>query len=191
MNNQVTTVSLVERSGKSGEYTLVDPSASGKVHDPMDLVEIARQVQKADEFTRANACNKLMTIAEQIRHLQEQAKKVLKEAKRDADLHHAACNIKKRPGQMYYLYRRESGQQYFSILSPQEWGSSLPHEYLGAYKLEYDMSWTPLKDVEKRGQEIALIDKLLSSQTAITYPSEPNFEPLVPEDDMPESSSDD
>ncbi|XP_077998501.1 uncharacterized protein C1orf50 homolog [Glandiceps talaboti] len=181
MENHVTTVSLVERSGRSGEYTLVDPTASGKVHDPMDLVEIARQVQKADEFTRANASNKLMTIAEQIRHLQEQAKKVLQEAKRDADLHHAACNIKKRPGQMYYLYKRESGQQYFSILSRQEWGASCPHEYVGAYKLEYDMSWTPAENVEQRGQEIALIDKLLNSQASIAYPMEPNFEPLVSE----------
>jgi len=188
MANHVTTVSLVERAGNSREYTLVDPKASGKIHDPMDLVEIAKQVQKADEFIRANASNKLMTIAEQIRHLQEQAKKVLKEAKRDADLHHAACNIKKRPGQMYFLYRRDSGQEYFSILSPQEWGASCPHEYVGAYKLEYDMSWTPAENVEQRGHEIALIDKLLSSQAAIAYPSEPNFEPLVADTDRTDSN---
>lgn len=43
---------------------------------------------------------------------------VLEDAKRDADLHHAACNIVKKPGNMYYLYERPSGQKYFSILSP-------------------------------------------------------------------------
>lgn len=43
---------------------------------------------------------------------------VLEEAKRDADLHHAACNIVKKPGTMYYLYERPSGQKYFSIISP-------------------------------------------------------------------------
>lgn len=43
---------------------------------------------------------------------------VLEDAKRDADLHHAACNVVKKPGNMYYLYMRESGQRYFSILSP-------------------------------------------------------------------------
>lgn len=47
-----------------------------------------------------------------------QARKVLEETKRDAELHHAACNFKKRPGQMYYLYRRSNGTTYFSILSP-------------------------------------------------------------------------
>ncbi len=44
---------------------------------------------------------------------------VLQEAKRDADLHHAACNMVKKPGTMYYMYERESGQKYLSILSPQ------------------------------------------------------------------------
>ena len=46
------------------------------------------------------------------------ARKVLEETKRDAELHHAACNFKKRPGQMYYLYRRQNGTTYFSMLSP-------------------------------------------------------------------------
>lgn len=31
---------------------------------------------QGDEFTRANACNKLTVIADQIRYLQEQARKV-------------------------------------------------------------------------------------------------------------------
>ncbi len=30
------------------------------------------------------------------------------------------------------------------------------------------MSWTPLKDVERRSQEIALVDKVLNAQLAIT-----------------------
>lgn len=44
--------------------------------------------------------------------------KVLEDAKRDADLHGAACNIVKKPGNIYYLYQRPSGQKYFSIISP-------------------------------------------------------------------------
>lgn len=134
----------------------------------MDLVELAQQVQKADEFTRANACNKLTVIADQIRYLQEQAKKVLEDARRDNALHHAACNLVKKPGQMYYLYERESGQQYLSILSPQEWGASRPHEFISAYRLEHDQSWTPIEEVERRSEEIALMDKIYHAQAAIT-----------------------
>lgn len=73
---------------------------------------------QADTFVRANAVNKLQVIAEQIRYLQEQAKTILDEAKRDGELHHAACNFKKIPGQVYYLYRRPTSQTYFSMLGP-------------------------------------------------------------------------
>ncbi|XP_072100955.1 uncharacterized protein C1orf50 homolog [Mobula birostris] len=87
---------------------------------------------------------------------------VLEEARKDADLHHIACNIVKKPGTVYFMYRRESGQRYFSILSPKEWGPSCPHEFLGAYKLQHDQSWTEYKDINKRDAEIGLIDKLLT-----------------------------
>lgn len=44
---------------------------------------------------------------------------MLIEAKRDNMLHHAACNLVKRPGTLYHMYERESGQQYLSIISPE------------------------------------------------------------------------
>lgn len=176
--NKTTPVTLVETTSTPGGVELVSSYQTNRVGDPMDLIALAQQVQKGDEFIRANACNKLTVIADQIRYLQEQARKVLEDAKKDAELHHAACNVVKKPGNMYYLYMRESGQRYFSIISPQEWGPSCPHKFLGAYKLQYDMSWTPLEDVEKRDAEIGIMDKLLNQQTALPPASEPNFQGL-------------
>ncbi|XP_038078573.1 uncharacterized protein C1orf50 homolog isoform X2 [Patiria miniata] len=174
-----TTVALVEKDDRPCGVQLVHTDRTNVAADPMDLVELARVVQKADEFTRANASNKLLTIAEQIRYLQEQARTALEDAKRDNELHHAACNIKKRPGQTYYLYKRQSGQKYFSILSPQEWGKSCPHEYIACYRLEHDMSWTPEEDMKRRSQEIGLIDQLLTSQASLTCNPYPNFQGLL------------
>ena len=51
---------------------------------------------------------------------------------------------------------------------PQEWGASCPHAFVGAFRLEYDMSWTPIEEVEKRSEEIALMDKIYNAQQAIT-----------------------
>ncbi|XP_025906854.1 uncharacterized protein C1orf50 homolog [Nothoprocta perdicaria] len=166
--------------GGAAGLALVEGGAgrAARLGDPGDLVALARQVQQADDFIRASACGKLTVIAEQIRHLQEQARKVLDEANRDADLHHVACNLVKKPGNIYYMYRRESGQRYFSILSPKEWGTS-PHEFLGAYKLQHDMSWTPFEDVERRDAEIKALDKLLSRQAALPSSTEPNFHGLT------------
>lgn len=176
--DRTTTVTLVENSSAPSGVELVSSYQTNRVGDPMDLVALAEQVQKGDDFVKANAGNKLTVIADQIRYLQEQARKVLVEAKRDADLHHAACNIVKKPGTMYYLYQRPSGQKYFSIISPKEWGPSCPHPYLGAFKLQYDMSWTPIEEVEKRDADIAIMDKLISQQTALPSCTGPNFKGL-------------
>ncbi|ERE83157.1 uncharacterized protein C1orf50 homolog isoform X3 [Cricetulus griseus] len=170
---------LVELTPTPGGLALVSPYHTNRVGDPLDLVALAEQVQKADEFIRANATNKLTVIAEQIQHLQEQARKVLEDARRDADLHHVACNMVKKPGNIYYLYQRESGQQYFSIISPEEWGAGCPHDFLGAYKLQHDLSWTPYEDIEKQDAKIGMMDKLLNQPMALPPCTEPAFQGLT------------
>ncbi|XP_017297116.1 uncharacterized protein C1orf50 homolog [Kryptolebias marmoratus] len=177
--DKTNTVTLVESSSVPSGVELVSSYQTNRVGDPTDLVALAEQVQKGDDFVKANACNKLTVIADQIRYLQEQARKVLEEAKRDADLHHAACNIVKKPGNVYHLYQRPSGQKYFSIISPKEWGPSCPHPFLGTFKLQQDMSWTPMDEVEKRDAEIAVMDKLLRQQTALPLYTGPNFKGLT------------
>jgi hypothetical protein len=74
---------------------------------------------QADVTIRATVCSKLQIIAEQVHFLQQQAHKVLLDAKENLKLHHAACNFHKIPGHIYHLYERSSGQWYFSMLSPE------------------------------------------------------------------------
>jgi len=163
------TVNLVERDACPGGYQLVDPDASGK-KTQMDLVELAEQVQKADEFTRATAGSKLTVIAEQVRFLQEQARKVLEDARLNALLHKTSCNFKKVPGKTYYVYkqRKHPDQEMISMISPQEWGAAGP-EFVAAYRLEHDMSWTPEKDFERRGNEIMLVNKILDTGANVQF----------------------
>lgn len=111
-----------------------------------DLVDVAREIQQADAMQGAVVNNKLQLIAGQIRALQEQAKRILDEAERDARLHRVRCNFSKTPGQTYHLYSRPDGQQYFSMLSPDDWSGSPPHTFEGSFKLEADMSWRVVGD---------------------------------------------
>lgn len=74
---------------------------------------------QADSYVQATSCNKLKVIADQMKFLKNQAESVLLEAKRSSHLHHVACNFKKIPGKSYFLYERPSGQQYFSVISPE------------------------------------------------------------------------
>ncbi|KAF5308772.1 hypothetical protein FQR65_LT06005 [Abscondita terminalis] len=152
-------VSLVSRNPEPYGIPLVSAAAVGK-RAPNDLVELAAEIQKADTFTHANACNKLQVIAQQIRFLQEQAQNILRETKLNEELHHVACNFVKVPGNIYHLYVKPDGQRYFSMLSPQEW-TNCPHQNLGSFRLEQDQSWTPIQCIEQRNAEYMVVNKIL------------------------------
>lgn len=168
---------LVERNSRPNDFELINAYRVGK-HSPMDLVELAREIQNADIAFHSQS-GKLALIVDQIRFLQSQAHQILKDTKTDQMLHRAACNFKKIPGKMYYLYERDSGQAYFSMLSPevpkhfrlaiqitrnlslkkffylQEWGMNLSHKFIGGYRLEHDQTWTPvdrLNEVDEKKQ---------------------------------------
>ncbi len=128
-----------------------------------DLVDVAREIQRADAVLASVATGKLAQIAEQIRALQEQAREVLTAAQRDAELHRAKCQFRKRIGQVYHLYREASGAHYFSMLSPEEWGGEPPDPYDGSYRLEADSSWTPAAEAEARDGRAQSVRLLLGS----------------------------
>jgi len=159
-------VNLVSRDSCPNGLQLVDPDRVGKKNQ-FDLVELAAQVEKADQFTRATAGSKLQIIAEQVRFLQEQARKVLEDARLNALVHKTNCNFKKIPGKTYYIYKQKKNpdEEFMSMISPEEWGDSGP-EFVGGYKLEYDMSWTELQDIERKQNETALINKILDTNTS-------------------------
>jgi hypothetical protein len=129
---------------------------------PHNLVDTAREIQKADAVLGAVTGDKLRLIAEQIRSLQEQARELLEEARRSADLHRAECRFQKRVGGIYHLYR--NGERlYFSMLSPEDWGGRRPHVYEGSYRLEADMGWTPIDRVADRDAQDASARRLLNA----------------------------
>lgn len=158
---------LVERNIMPQGIPLVDPDAVAK-SSQQDLLALAAEIEKADSCIKANVCNKLQVIAEQIRFLQKQTHSILLEAVHNANLHHVACNFVKKPDHVYHLYQRESGQLYFSMLSPQEWGNSAPlQNYKGSFRLEQDRSWTSLSQLEAKDNELNFLDKFLSSDVSI------------------------
>jgi len=132
-------------------------------------VELAGQIAQADQFTRSTAGAKLQVIAEQVRFLQEQARKVLEEARLNALISHTACNFKKIPGKTYYIYKQRKcpDKEFMSMISPEEWGRSCP-PFVAGYRLEHDMSWTHLTDLDKKDEENVMIDKILNAGTGIS-----------------------
>jgi hypothetical protein len=139
------------------------PYGLSRLAPAYDLVDVAAQIQKADETLATMTGGKLAVIAEQIGRLQEQARVLLERARRDAELHRARCNFEKKPGGVYHLYRKEDGTLWFSLLGPEEWMRAQPHTFEGSYRLELDMSFTRV-DVEEAAAPVVPIAELLGKR---------------------------
>ncbi|CAF1394326.1 unnamed protein product [Rotaria magnacalcarata] len=141
-----TCVQLVESDKRPFDHVIIN-TQNDRVSDPQDLVSLARQIETCDAFVRANVSNRLQVIVNQVNFLRQETQRILIKARRDDELNHSACNLVRRAGQIYYYYERKNGQKYLSIMHPQDWLTTVkndgcPHQFLGAYKLEYDNSWT-------------------------------------------------
>ena len=166
MNQENNQLVLVNEKFEKDQANLVE-NTNVMPNYTQDLMALAMQIQDADKCVQANVSNKLNIIIDQIQFLQTQAREILEKAKLDKELHSAACNLLKKPGQFYYYYLRQSGQKYLSIMSPQDWGASCPHEFLGAYRLEYDNSWVPIKETERIDERKSLIQQVMNKKLAI------------------------
>ncbi|XP_075237216.1 uncharacterized protein C1orf50 homolog isoform X1 [Lycorma delicatula] len=155
-------VCLVERDLEPFGHKLLNVSSTFR-DLTVELNELAKEVEKADKIAHSSAVNRLELIAEQMKFLQSQACKVVVELHQGLSLNHAACNFKKVPGKTYHLYQRQSGQKYFSMLSPEEWDSRLPHQFLGSFRLENDMTWTPAERIDSRENNLKLASSIINS----------------------------
>lgn len=92
---------------------------------------------------------------------------VFNETNLNIDLHSVACNFVKKPGKVYHLYEKPTGQKYFGMLSPEEWQKP-PHRYLGSYMLETDSSWTPARLQHNRYEGIDYLQNMLRNSQVQT-----------------------
>lgn len=115
---------------------------------------------KAEAMLNARTGAKLRVIADQIKQLQEAARKILAEAREEQALTQARCAFKRIPGKTYHLYRKSDGP-FFSMLGPDEWGGAPPGSFLGSYRLEADYSWTPAERAGHSDETGALVSQLL------------------------------
>ena len=122
------------------------PYPISRMTRPYDLVDLAREIERADAMVSNVVGGKLGLIADQIRKLQEQAHALMEAAERDAALHRVECRFSKQPGSVYHLYARPDGTRYFSMLSPADWGHAPPHAFQGSFRLNVDMSFAEVAE---------------------------------------------
>jgi hypothetical protein len=118
------------------------PYPLSRMAPSFSLVDVAQQIQAADQTLATMTGGKLSLIADQIQRLQAEARAILDKAKRDAELHRVSCQFVKKPGGIYHLYRRADGVLWFSRLAPEEWVTPQAQTFEGSYLLELDQSFT-------------------------------------------------
>jgi len=121
--------------------------------------DIATEVARAESMLSARTGAKLRVIADQIKALQREARKVLEEAREEQALNQAQCSFKRIPGKTYHLYRKRDGATVFSMLSPADWGGRPTQTFLGSYRLELDYSWTPAERAAQSDETGDLVTK--------------------------------
>ncbi|AGA89410.1 Protein of unknown function (DUF2452) [Thioflavicoccus mobilis 8321] len=137
------------------------PYPTSRLAPAFQAPELAAEIARAEGMLSARTGAKLRVIADQIKALQTEARKVLDEAHEEQALTRAECHFKRRPGQIYHLYRRGDGRTFFSMLSPADWGEAPPDTFVGSYRLENDYSWTPTEDLADADDTGAMITQLL------------------------------
>jgi len=108
----------------------------------ISVAEILQDLESVDKQISIAVTSKLKIIQSQIEHLQREALRIIEDARVNVDLHSIQCSFQKRIGIVYFLYEKEDSTQFFSILSPEDWGNMLPGKFKAAFKLESDMTWS-------------------------------------------------
>ena len=134
-----------------------------KIYNPQDIVELSNYLEEAESYNNSITLNKLELIAKQIKNLHIEALTIIQEAKENNFLNNAKCNFKRKPNHIYHLYKNENDEYYFSMLSPKEWNYKVPNLFIGSYKLELDMSWTPVENIINKEENKKLCLELFNN----------------------------
>jgi hypothetical protein len=84
-------------------------------------------------------------IRKQIELLAMQAQEIHKRKELSMLIYNAKLSFKPEIGQIYYLYEKAEGSHMISLISPKEWGPSMPYKkFVAAVQLLADHTWKEL-----------------------------------------------
>ena len=103
------------------------------------LISLNKENNNEIEAIKSNHVNyELKQIASQIKILQNEANNIINDSIYKNSLHKIKKSFQLISGNYYYLYEKDNQEKFFSLLSPEEYGKSLKHNFLGKYLYDYD-----------------------------------------------------
>lgn len=113
-------------------------TVGGAVVRPEDKGKIKGRALSAME---QQTDRQLGQIHEQIKLLAEQAKQIQRRKELSEQVYRAEIGFEPLVGHLYHLYEKTDGSWLLSMLSPQEWGSKCPHQFVESLRLLADHTW--------------------------------------------------
>lgn len=140
-NNQDQVINPIDQD-KVAENPALLPYAhtvGGAVIKPIDKGKVkGRAMMAMQEQTDMQ----MDQIKQQIQLLAEQAQAIQKRVEISQKIYEAAVGFEPLISHIYHLYEKEDGTWLLSMVSPQEWGASIPFSaFLGSVKLLADHTW--------------------------------------------------
>ncbi len=93
--------------------------------------------------------SQLLQIKEQVEVLVRQAQAIHDRIDISEKIYKADCGFKPIPNKEYYLYEKGDANWIVSMVSPSEWGKSIPYEYLATLNLMSDSTWKVIETVKE------------------------------------------
>lgn len=116
-------------------------TVGGAVIKPTDRGKIkGRAVEAMYEQTD----RQIAQIREQVELLVTQAKAIHQRVAVSEEIYQSEMNFEPLPGHTYHLYRRANGRSVLSMIGPDEWGRSMPMEFVATARLLADHTWDVL-----------------------------------------------
>lgn len=88
-------------------------------------------------FKQENTFKLKKHFSSKIEELENEYKKIVEEIKLNERLYLAKCSFEPISGNHYHLYENNKGEEFLSLVSPQEWNM----KHLGSYKFLSDGRW--------------------------------------------------
>ena len=135
LRDKITTTPSTLPYGHHAGSALIKPEDKGKIKGQA-LAAMHEQSQM-----------QLSQIYDQVQLLVKQAEEVQSRIEVSEQIYTAEIKFKPLIGHQYHLYEKEDGSRLLSVISPKEWGSSMPFKnHIASVKLLADHTWTIIKE---------------------------------------------
>jgi hypothetical protein len=153
----------MENNIESPKESFFNPISEDKITDKPSLLPYAHHVGSAiirpmdKGRNKGNAMkamyqqtgNQLQQIKEQVETLIKQAQVIHERISISEMIYKADVGVKPIVGEVYFLYEKSNCTYVLSMVSPEEWGKSLPYSFVAEVNLLADHTWNIVRQISQ------------------------------------------